>query len=45
MTINSVNGLIEKEDLGTTLVHEHLFLDQSNFNAIEANGEEITLEN
>ena len=45
MTINSVNGLIEKEDLGTTLVHEHLFLDQSNFNAIEENGEEIALEN
>ena len=45
MTINSVNGPIEKEDLGTTLVHEHLFLDQSNFNAIEENGEEIALEN
>ena len=45
MNINSVNGHILKENLGTTLVHEHLFLDQSSFNAIDSEGEEVTLEN
>ena len=37
--IQTVNGLIEPENLGITLTHEHLFCDQSGFSQIptEAN--------
>ncbi len=41
--IQTVNGLIEPENLGITLTHEHLFCDQSGFSSVptEANKKSI----